>query len=363
MARITAVISGKKWRVGRWSMIPLLAAIVLSKGVRLAGVGLLALLSPPLAAEWHTDGQDIMGTRVNVTLWHEDATQGQAAVAAVMAEMRRIDAEFSPYIETSQLSRVNRLAPLATADKPLVISAELARLIDKSLYYSRLSEGAFDITFASLGRFYDYRKGKKPSLEQQHDLLPAIDYRLVKLDLEGPHLYFAHPKVYLDLGGIAKGYAVDQGIDIVRRFGVEHASISAGGDSRVLGDKQGRPWLVGIKNPRADDRIAIALPLADVAISTSGDYERYFIDSDGSRVHHILNPGTGQPTTGIASVSIIGRQGFDTDPLSTTVFVLGVEKGLALINRLPGFDAVIITSAGKVHYSQGLAPPEPADSP
>jgi thiamine biosynthesis lipoprotein len=330
----------------------------LKKFIRPLIVSALLLLSPSLAASWHSDTQDIMGTRVTVTLWHEDPTQGQAAVAAVMAEMRRIDAQFSPYIETSQLSRANRLAPAATAEKPLAISLELARIIDKSLYYSRLSEGAFDITFASLGRYYDYRKGEKPSPEQHEALLPVIDYRLVKLDLRAPSLYFEHPQVYLDLGGIAKGYAVDQGIDIVRRFGVEHASISAGGDSRVLGNKQGRPWLVGIKNPRAEDSIAIALPLEDVAISTSGDYERYFMDSDGNRVHHILNPRTGQPTSGIASVTIIGPQGFDTDPLSTTVFVLGVEKGLTLINQLPGFDAVIITSAGKVHYSHGLVAPE-----
>lgn len=328
------------------------------KFIRPLIVSALLLLSPSLVASWHSDAQDIMGTRVTVTLWHENVAQGQAAVAAVMAEMRRIDAQFSPYIETSQLSRANRLAPAATAEKPLAISLELAQIIDKSLYYSRLSEGAFDITFASLGRYYDYRKGQKPTPKQHKALLPVIDYRSVKLDLRAPSLYFEHSQTYLDLGGIAKGYAVDQGIDIVRRFGVAHASISAGGDSRVLGNKQGRPWMVGIKNPRAEDSIAIALPLEDVAISTSGDYERYFMDSDGNRVHHILNPRTGQPTSGIASVTIIGLQGFDTDPLSTTVFVLGVEQGLTLMNQLPGFDAVIITSAGKVHYSQGLAAPE-----
>jgi thiamine biosynthesis lipoprotein len=319
----------------------------------------LLMFTWPAFAGWHSDNQDIMGTRISVSLWHDDADQGRKAVAAVMAEMRRIDAEYSPYIETSQLSRANRLAPAATAANPLAISTELAQILDKSLYYSRLSDGAFDITFASLGRYYDYRKGQKPSAEQRQALLPAIDYRLVKLDMKMPGLYFAHPKVYLDLGGIAKGYAVDRGMAIVREFGVEHASISAGGDSRVIGTKEGRPWMVGIKNPRGEDGVAIALPLENCAISTSGDYERYFIDADGNRVHHILNPRTGESTSGIASASIIGPEGFDTDPLSTTVFVLGVEKGLALINKLPGFDAVIITTAGKVHYSEGLMPPTP----
>ena len=324
---------------------------------------LTLLFSLPAFANWHSDNQDIMGTRVSVTLWAEDDAKGKVAVAAVMDEMRRIDAEFSPYIETSQLSRANRLAPKASAAKPLNISPELTRLIDKSLYYSRVSDGAFDITFASLGRYYDYRAKLKPSERQAEELLPAINYEFVKLDKAAGTLYFTHPKVYIDLGGIAKGYAVDRGIEILQQRGIAHANISAGGDSRVMGDKLGRPWIVGIKNPRAEDGVAIKLPLIDCAISTSGDYERYFIDSDGQRVHHILNPRTGKSTQGIASVSIIGPQGFDTDPLSTTGFVLGVEKGLQLIAKMPGFDAIIITAEGKVHYSEGLAPPEALPDP
>ncbi|MGM8225399.1 FAD:protein FMN transferase [Cellvibrio sp. ARAG 10.3] len=335
----------------------------MESAVRTLLIVLVLFLSSPALANWHSDDQDIMGTRVSVTLWAEDDATGKAAVKAVMDEMRRIDAEFSPYIDTSQLSRANRLAPKASAAKPLSISPELTRLIDKSLYYSRVSGGAFDITFASLGRYYDYRAKLKPSERQAEELLPAINYEFVKLDKAAGTLYFTHPKVYIDLGGIAKGYAVDRGIEILQQRGIAHANISAGGDSRVMGDKLGRPWIVGIKNPRAEDGVAIKLPLIDCAISTSGDYERYFIDSDGQRVHHILNPRTGKSTQGIASVSIIGPQGFDTDPLSTTVFVLGVEKGLELIEKMPGFDAIIITAEGKVHYSEGLAPPEALPDP
>jgi thiamine biosynthesis lipoprotein len=221
-----------------------------------------------------------------------------------------------------------------------------------------LSNGAFDITFASLGRYYDYRAKLKPSEQQLEELLPAINYKFIHLDTKANTLWFEHPKVYIDLGGIAKGYAVDRAVDILQSFGVKHAHVSAGGDSRVLGDKFGRPWLVGIKNPRAKDKVAITLPLENCAISTSGDYERYFIDSDGQRVHHIINPRTGKSPHGIVSVSVIGPLGFDTDPLTKTVFILGPEKGLAIINSLPGFDAVIITEQGKVHYSKGLEPPE-----
>lgn len=315
------------------------------------------LAAQPIWAKWHGDTQDIMGTKVSVALWLDDDEKAEQAVAAAMAEMRRIDAHFSPYIETSELYRVNQLAPHASAKKPISISPELAAIIKQANHYSALSDGAFDITFASLGRYYDYRNKLSPNEQQREALLPAINYRLIHLDAENNTLWFGHSKLYIDLGGIAKGYAVDNAIALVQSFGVQHASITAGGDSRVIGDKLGRPWMVGIKNPRAD-AVAITLPLADVAVSTSGDYERYFIDDRGERVHHIINPRTGKSTNGINSVTIIGPLGFDTDPLSTTVFVLGVEKGLALINKLPGFDAVIITSDGKVRYSEGLTPPE-----
>lgn len=325
--------------------------------LRLLLVCVLLFVGQFCQAKWHGDARDIMGTNISVTLWLDDDEKAEQAIAAAMAEMRRIDEHFSPYIETSELYRVNQLAPKASAKKPLSISAELAAIIEKSNHYSELSGGAFDITFASLGRYYDYRKKLAPSEQQREELLPAINYRFIHLDTKNNTVWFEHPKVYIDLGGIAKGYAVDKAMAIVESFGVKHASITAGGDSRVIGDKFGRPWLIGIKNPRAD-AVAITLPLEDVAVSTSGDYERFFIDDKGERVHHIINPRTGKSTNGVNSVTIIGPQGFDTDPLSTTVFVLGEEKGLALINSLPGFDAVIINSSGKVSYSKGLMPPE-----
>jgi thiamine biosynthesis lipoprotein len=298
-----------------------------------------------------------MGTRIELTLWHPDGELARRAKLAVMDEMRRIDDRYSPYRDASELSQVNRLAPRASAQQPLPISPEMTLLLDKSLYYGHLTQGAFDITFGSLGRYYNYREAKQPSAAQREQALPAIDYRLVHLDTSTRTVYFSHPRVYIDLGGIAKGYAVDRAIAILRELGIEHASVSAGGDSRVLGDRRGRPWLVGIKNPRDPASVAITLPLEDAAISTSGDYERYFVDGDGQRIHHILNPRTGQSASGIASVSVIGPAGFDTDALSTAVFVLGVEPGLTLLNRLDGFDGIIITAAGKVHYSEGLTPP------
>lgn len=321
--------------------------------------GCLCLLSLPAMAGWHGDSQDIMGTVINVTLYSEDDAKAEQAIAAVMAEMHRIDQQYSPFIPTSELSRVNELAPKSTAEHPMPISAELASIIQKANHYSELSGGAFDITFASLARYYDYRKGLKPTDAQFKELVPQINYKFIHLDSKNNTVYFDHPKVYIDLGGIAKGFAVDRGTEILRKFGITNANLSAGGDSRVIGDKLGKPWLVGIRNPRAEDKnaVAITLPLENCAISTSGDYERFFIDKDGQRVHHIINPKTGKSPHGIISVSVIGPQGFDTDPLTKTIFIMGPEKGLALIDSLPDFDAVVITESGKVLYSKGLTPP------
>lgn len=325
-------------------------------------IGLLLFASCTLAldvrADWYSDEQAIMGTSISVTLWHDNATDAQVAIDAVMNEMRRIDATYSPYIETSELSQMNRKAGAHSQNEPFAISAEMGRLLDKALYYGKLSEGAFDITYATLARYYDYRNKLTPSEAQQKALLPAIDYRYVVLSANKRGVSYAHPALYVDLGGIAKGYAVDQAIKLLRNLGITHASVSAGGDSRVLGDRRGRPWMVGIKNPRGEDGVAITVPVSDSAISTSGDYERFFIDEKGARVHHIINPKTGKSAHDLVSVTVLGPQGFDTDALSTTIFVLGWEKGLALIDRLKGFDCIIITRTGKVHYSAELAPPD-----
>lgn len=324
---------------------------------------LLLLLASPLVAEWHHDSQGIMGTNVEVMLWHPDAAVADRVIEQVMDEMRRIDAQYSPYRADSDLSQVNRLAPKASAAKPVAISKEMALLLEKSLAFGRLSHGAFDITYASLGRYYDYRTGQKPSDTQREKLLPAIDYQQVHLDLNStpPSVYFGHPQVYIDLGGIAKGYAVDRALTILRRAGIAHASVSAGGDTGLLGDRRGREWMVGIKNPRQPEQVGLVLPLGPGAISTSGDYERFFIDAEGQRVHHILNPRTGASASGVASATVIGPNAIDTDALATSVFVLGVERGLALLEGLPEYDGVIISSAGKVHYSSGLQPPDKSE--
>jgi len=291
-----------------------------------------------------------MGTAVNVELWHDDPVAGKVLIRSVMDEMHRIDELMSTYKSDSSLSRVNTGA----AKGPVEVGEELFGLIGYALEYSDITRGAFDITYASAGQYYDYRTGKKPDSKQLAEALPAINYHHVKLDAARSTVQFLQAGVRIDLGGIAKGYAVDRGIAILQAAGVENALVSAGGDTRVIGRHWDHPWMIGIRDPRNHDGIVTRIPLEDTAISTSGDYERYF-EKNGIRYHHILDPATGESPHGIHSSSIIGNRAIDTDALSTSVFVMGVEEGLALINSLPDTEAIIIDNQGSMHYSNGLA--------
>ena len=297
---------------------------------------------------WHEVTEPIMGTRVHAELFAEDKEQGQALLDQVLEEMRRIEAEYSPYIEESELSRLNREAGQGW----ISTSAEMVDLLLKSNQISRLTGGAFDITYASVGRYYDYREGERPDDAAIAEALAAINYEYVEVDPAGLRVRFTHPLVYIDLGGIAKGYAVDRCIELLAAAGITQASVAAGGDSRILGDRGGEPWTVGIQDPR-ENEMAVLLPLVDTAVSTSGDYERFF-EEDGVRYHHILDPRTGDSARDSWSVTILGPDATFTDGLSTSVFVLGPERGLALIDQLPGVDAIIIDASGQLRYSADL---------
>ncbi len=300
-------------------------------------------------ADWFKQEQAIMGTLIRVELWHMDKHKAERAIQAVMNEMHRIDGLMSPYKEDSTLSHINREA----ARQAVRIDAELFELISRAQYFSRLTNGAFDISFASIGRHYDYRNKIHPSDEQIRRELRHIDYRHILLDDKVHSIRFAMPGVTIDLGGIAKGHAVDSAIKILKKLHIRHAIVSAGGDSRIIGDKRGRPWMIGIRDPRKARAVKGMIPLVDSALSTSGDYERYFV-KDGEHFHHILRPDTGKSARMLRSVTIIGPDATTTDALSTSVFVLGPEKGLELVERLADIEAVLIDHDNRLHYSSGL---------
>lgn len=318
------------------------------------GMAMLLTVAMPAQAEWVRVSGTAMTTAIEMEFWTEDPAVASEAGDAVLALFDRIDRQMSRYREDSELSRVNREA----ANGPVEVSDSLFTVLQQALRISELSHGAFDISFGSIGYLYDFRARQQPSDEELAEGLAKVNYRSVVLDPSANTVRFLDEGVRLDLGGIAKGYTVDRGIDILKSFGIRHARLSAGGDLRLLGDKRGKPWIVGIRDPRSESRNAMVLPLTNVAVSTSGDYERFFFDDNNERVHHILSPATGKPAKGVQSVTILGDDSITTDGLSTAVFVLGAAKGLEMVNRLKGIDAVIIDEQRQVHYSDGLMPPE-----
>ena len=319
---------------------------------------LILLISTPLRAEWHGEARALMGTEVSVWLWHEDEEEGQRLVDEVFYEASRINELMSTYIESSRISEVNRSA----AEAPVYAGQELLTLVERALDISELTHGAFDITYDSVGQHYDFRERQRPDEATIGEELDRIDYRLVEVDRVASTIRFLREGVRINLGGIAKGYVVERGVDILRVAGVEHAIVSAGGDSRMLGDRRGRPFMIGIRDPRQDGEVAISVPLEDEAISTSGDYERYF-DEDGIRYHHILKPSTGTPAEGVHSATVFGPDAVMTDALSTSVFVMGVDQGLRLVATLPDYESIVIDAQGQIYYSDGLMPAESRESP
>ncbi len=338
----TSPVSSSGSKDKPWPVITLAAVVVA-----------ISINSRPSYADWYADSQPHMGTEISVYLWHDDPQAGQNAVAAVFEEVARLDQLMSTYIGESEISAINRGA----AEQPVDAGDELFGLILRSLDISVLTLGAFDITYDSVGQHYDFRAGRRPSDETVAEELQSIDYRLVKTDRGNNTVYFEQEGVRINLGGIAKGYAVERGIVIAQRFGVRHARVTAGGDTRLLGDRRGQPWMVGVRDPRDENRVAVTIPLENEAISTSGDYERFFVE-DGERYHHIIVPSTGIPAGEVRSATIIGPDAVLTDALSTSVFVMGVDQGLRLIATLPDYEGIVIDTEGQMFYSDGLGSPD-----
>jgi len=258
----------------------------------------------------------------------------------------------STWKEDTEISEVNRDA----ARHPVKISRELFDLLVTSVKYSELTHGAFDITYASVGYMYDFRAHVHPDQKAIAAALPGINFRHMVLDPKKHTVFFQRAGMRIDLGGIAKGYSVDRGIEILQKQGFTRAMVNAGGDTRIIGDRFGKPWVVGVRDPDHEGKVFLRLPLTDTAFSTSGDYERYF-DENGKRFHHIIDPKTGDSARKCRSVTIISGTATRTDALTKSVFIMGPEEGIEFIDSLSDVDAVAVAPDGKVFYSKGLAPP------
>jgi thiamine biosynthesis lipoprotein len=301
-----------------------------------------------------------MGTRCTIVAYHHDRAAVEQAVARALAEIDRLDAMLTTWTSTSEVSRINAAAG---ADELVAVSPETFDVLDRSLWIARLSGGAFDITvgaFKGLWKFDEDNDGSLPTRAQVLERLPLVDYRGLVLDATRRTARLARKGQSITLGGIAKGLIVDRAVAKLRDSGLSDFLVQAGGDMFAAGRRGDRAWRVGIQDPRAaggaarstDSSFAL-LALESSAFNTSGDYERFII-RDGKRYHHILDPRTGYPASGIRSVTVLAPTSFLADTLDTAIFVLGVEKGLKLIAETPGSEAVIVDGDNRVHVSPGL---------
>lgn len=287
----------------------------------------------------------IMGTFAEVSVYSKDEKTAGQAVEGALDEMERMDRIMSNYKQDSDLSQVNKHA----AKSPVPCQGELLDVIERSHYYSELSGGAFDITVSPLVALWGFFQGKGhvPSDKEIEKVLPAISYKNIVINKntgtkKTSTVFFKNTQTQIDLGAIGKGYAVDKALEIVKKFGLENVCINLGGNIYVLGTPHDKTaWKIGIQHPRNKDEILGYLELRDEATATSGDYERFF-EIKGKRYSHIVNPLTGRPVTGTIATTIVAPTGTEVDALSTSLFVMGHEKGLELVKKIPNVHAMII---------------------
>jgi len=309
-----------------------------------------------------------MGTEIALTAWTSDDSRTEAAFAAVFGEFDRLDAMMSVWTDGSDIVRLNE----AAGGHPVPVSTETREVLRVARQVSEWTDGRFDVTFAALSGLWKFDNQDKddriPDRREIEKRLPLINYRDVEVDDREGTAFLKRKGMRVNLGGIGKGYAVDRSVDILRRSGVRDFMIQAGGDMYVGGTRGDRPWRLGIRDPRGPaDRSFAMLDLTDGTFSTSGDYERFFM-KDGRRYHHILDLSVGEPARGCRSVTLVTERAVIADALAKGVFILGPDAGMALIERTPGVQGVIVSAKNEVLISSGLrgkltllAPP--ADAP
>jgi thiamine biosynthesis lipoprotein len=295
----------------------------------------------------------MMGTSVEVIVWGPDRDTSEKAVERAYAEIERIEKKLSVRRRDSEITEINRSA----GARPVKVDGEMYRLIRESKRFSEMSGGAFDISVQGLGDIWDFNRPgfQEPGPDRVEKRLERVDYRRIRLNERDSTVFLKEGGMEISLGGIAKGYAVDRAVGILRECGIKGGIVSAGGDLFAFGRKaNGEVWNVGVRNPRAHSRNICVLPVSNLSVATSGDYERYRM-VDGRRVHHIIDPRTGYPSKGCMSVTVVARSAMTADALATAVFVLGPESGLALLEDLQGVEGILVDSNGKISASTGLA--------
>jgi thiamine biosynthesis lipoprotein len=293
----------------------------------------------------------MLGTIVEITVYGEDEAALKLGVDAAFDRISEIEMIADRYTGESEITKVNRTA----AKSPVKVSRELFDMLAISKDVSELTSGAFDVTTASLVDLWAFDTGGRLPTEIEIDrTLSDVDFRGVILDEKNGTVSFGDSGVKVDLGGMAKGYAVGEALLILKEAGIESGVINAGGDMAILGDKMGKPWRIGVQDPRDPEGLCAVLSLSDTSVVTSGDYERYF-EVDGIKYHHILDPHTGYPARKSISVTVIYDDAAWADALATAIFVLGPKDGIELAGGFPSCEALVVGPNENIYMTDGIS--------
>lgn len=297
--------------------------------------------------------EEVMGTVVDLTLWTNDEVEAAKAAEAVFLEFKRVDKLMSSWLDTSTVAQINQNAGLAA----VVVDDEFMMLASRAQEAAKQSGGAFDITvgaFRGLWKFDQDLDGSIPSAADVKQRTKLVGYKGVQLNAKKRSIRLARKGMLITLGGIAKGYALDQAVAILRARGHQHFILQAGGDLYAAGQRGERPWRVGVRDPRGDKGASFAMAeISDATFSTSGDYERAVV-VDGVRYHHLLDPSTGAPAMRSRSVTVKAPDALTADIWSTALFILGHEKGMKIVEARPDLEAIFVDADNKLHISSGL---------
>ncbi|MAQ19444.1 MAG: hypothetical protein CMN30_32175 [Sandaracinus sp.] len=302
-----------------------------------------------------TRSRPLMGT---VFIIKVDATEEVAgpALDAAFDEIERLEDVLSEWRSDSEISRINQNAGV----RPVAVGEDVFRVVKAGVDVSRWSQGAFDLSWAALRGLYDFRPGRQrvPDRREVRPRLRLIDYRKIQIDEDARTVFLETEGMAIGTGGIGKGYALDRAGAILREAGIESYMLFGGGQVQVHGMRGDRPWRVGIQHPRNESTYFAFLESEGGSISTSGDYERVYVDPTGKRWHHILDPRTGLPVDRTMSVTMVAAEGLYADALSTASFVLGPQRALRMLARIQdevGAEAVIVGGDCRVHATEGTA--------
>lgn len=308
---------------------------------------------PQLAPKVVAGSYTAMGTAIDFRIWTDRDVPARAAMDDAHAEIKRLEAMMTTWNDTSEVAQINKNAGGA----PVKISDELLDVLEGARRIHDQSGGVFDITFEGLKGLWHFDQDLVPEIPTEEAIkkrLPLINGKKVELDRAAKTARLPVEGMKINLGGIAKGYAVDRAAAVLAKHGFTDVVVQAGGDLMVKGRKGQDPWRVGIRDPRGADNDYFAVaPIRDASFSTAGDYERGFI-KDGVRYHHILDPRTGKPATACRSVTVLAKDALTADELDDAIFILGPEEGMKLLDKHPGAGAVIVDKDNKVHISPSL---------